>query len=65
MDYNRGLYFKSELECQRAMAILEEQGFNVADLLLVSPYEATLQLQNQAKGDRGIDYFKYLNFKTY
>ena len=65
MDYNRGLYFKSELECQRALAILEEEGFCIADLLLLSPYEATLHLQNKENGDRAIDVLKYLNFKSF
>ena len=61
MDYNRGLYFKSELECQRALAILEEEGFCIADLLLLSPYEATLHLQNRQNVARTIDVLKYLD----
>lgn len=60
MDYNRGLYFKTELECQRALAILEEQGFCLADLLLLSPYEASLQLKNKENVNRSMDYLKYL-----
>ena len=65
MDYNRGLYFKTELECQRALAILEEQGFCLADLLLLSPYEASLQLKNKENVNRSMDYLKYLKFENF
>ena len=60
MDYNRGLYFQNELECQRAMAILQEQGFSSIQMALLSPFEATLQLQNKQMGDRAIQHFKYV-----
>ncbi len=47
MNYNRGLYFKNELELKRAISILSEYGFKDHEISSMSPYEAKMHLDNE------------------